>query len=155
MGKIKDFSLEEDKRSINSLDLSKLKSNRSHKNSNGSKDSTLEKNKKDKNIERLKTKRHNSLKSNGMIIKTNMNESPKLNKIKSPKKRREIGVNHKLDIISKNITGASKNINNPEQFYMDFFNDLINKKACLINKSEQLNNKDINEQEKHKNKKKV
>ena len=155
IGRAKDFSLEEDKRSINSFDLSKLKSDRSHKNSNGSKDSTLEKNKKDKNIERLKTKRHNSFKSNGMIIKTNMNESPNLNKIKSPKKRREIGVNHQLDIISKNITGASKNINNPEQFYMDFFNDLINKKACLINKTDKLNNKDINEQEKHKNKKKV
>ena len=83
-----------------------------------------------------------------------MNETPKLNKIKSPKKKREIGVNHKLDIISKNITGASKNINNPDQFYMDFFNDIIKKKPYKINKNDKLNNKDINEQEKPKNKNK-
>mgnify|MGYP002624066407 CR=1 FL=1 len=151
MGKAKDFDIEEDKRSVNSLDLTKLKSNRSHKKSNGSKDSTLAKNKKEKNIERFRTKRHNSFKSNGRNIKTHINNIPPLNKIKSHKKRREIGVNLKLDIISKNITGASKNINNPEQFYMDFFNDLISKKTCIINKSDKLNNKAINEIDKPKN----
>ena len=144
LGRTKDFNLEGDKRSVNSDDLTKIKSNRSHKNSNGSKDSTLAKNKKDKNIERARTKRHNSFKSNGRIIKANINDTPNLGKIKSPKKRREIGVNLKLDIISKNITGASKNINNPEQFYMDFFNDLINKKTNLI-KSNKVNNNVLNE----------
>ena len=151
MGKSKDFDLEEEKKSFNSIELSKLKSNRSHKNNNESKDSTLEKNKKEKNIERFRTKRHNSFKSNGKVIKANINESPKLNKIKSPKKRKEMGVNLKLDIITKNITGASKNINNPEQFYMDFFNDIINKKECILNNSNQSNNKAINEHKKTKN----
>jgi len=151
IGNNKDFDIDEDKRSVNSLDLTKLKSNRSHKNSNGIKDSTLEKNKKENNIERFKTKRHNSFKSNGRILKTNINDTPNLNKIKSPKKRREIGVNLKLDIISKNINGASQNINNPEQFYMDFFNDLMKKKTFVVNKSNKVNNKSLNENEKIKN----
>jgi hypothetical protein len=37
---------------------------------------------------------------------------------------------------------------------MDFFNDIIKKKPYKINKNDKLNNKDINEQEKPKNKNK-
>ena len=34
-------------------------------------------------------------------------------------------VNKKLDIITEKIKGANKNINNPDEFYMDFFNNII------------------------------
>ena len=75
-------------------------------------------------------------------------DSIKKTKSKSPKKKKvgEIFVNKKLDLINENIKGANKNINNPEEFYMDFFNDIIRNKTIktkgekVINKAETFKN---------------
>ena len=127
------FDLEQDKRSVNSVILSNLKSNRENKNSNDS----------NYGLEKIKTlKNSNSIKNNSFKRIISLKQSVKNNlfncpsskfKCKSPSPRRkknaEVGVNKKLNIISQNIKGANKNINNPNEFYMDFFNNIIKQKT--------------------------
>ena len=135
------FDLEQDKRSVNSLDLPNLKSNRDHKNSNDSK-YELEKIKKEKTSETIKNNSYKNIISHKQSMK-NINDSPSSKfKCKSPKKKKniELGVNKKLNIISQNIRGASKNINNPDEFYMDFFNNIIKQRASTAFKLENKNN---------------
>ena len=137
-----DGNLEDDKKSYNSIDLSKMK---------------LSNNKlpefSEKNI--TKINRHESFKNNLNEKQLKFNETPKLTKCKSPKKKKNnaIGVNHKLDLITKNIKGANKNINNPEEFYMDFFNNIIKQETkVILNKDDKkINNIIDNIQEKNKN----
>ena len=68
-------------------------------------------------------------------IKTNMIESRKLKKKKKPEK-----INKQLNIISKNIKNTSKNINNPEEFYFNLFNNIIAKESKSYNGDEEDNN---------------
>ena len=59
--------------------------------------------------------------------------------IKKTKIKSNIIVNKKLDLINQNIKGANKNINNPEEFYMDFFNDIIRKGTIEIKEEKVIN----------------
>ena len=61
-------------------------------------------------------------------------------KRKASKKKPE-KIDKQLNIISRNIKSSSKNINNPEEFYMDFFSNIIAKESRSINGDE--NNKNI------------
>ena len=143
----KDFDLEEDKRSINSLDLSKLKS---HKKSNDS-ITTL---KKEKNFESDKNESDKNIHHRQTMINNDTLQSKF--KCKSPKKKKHtelIQVNKKLDIITEKIKGANRNINNPDEFYMDFFNNIINKETYDVDKGYRKNNHTmdtLNEKEKDK-----
>lgn len=116
------FNLESDKKSINLLDISNLKSTKNiNININAS-----EKNK-DEKLVRGKYESFKKLISRNQSINNNLNSPSSKYKCKSPKKRKNdsLGFNKKLNIISKNIKGANKNINNPNEFYMDFFNNII------------------------------
>ena len=94
------------------------------------------------------TRKRGSLKNSRDLreIKFSSNMLTTKYKSKSPKMRKnsDIGVNKKLDIISKNIKGASRNINNPEEFYMDLFNNIILNKKDNNNKLNKYNSKFIN-----------
>ena len=61
-------------------------------------------------------------------------------KRKTSKKKPE-KIDKQLNIISKNIESSSKNINHPEEFYMNFFTNIIAKESRSINGDE--NNKNI------------
>ena len=131
-----DFSIQYDERSVNSLNL---KSNIENNEFNDKPKIDIDKN--------TEAKRHDSQKSqkNPLINKFSINspESPVSKfKLKSPKRKKviEFGVNKKLDIISKNIKGANKNINNPDEFYMDFFNNII-KNETIDNSKKVIKNK--------------
>ena len=116
-----DFNLQLDKRSINSLDVSNIESNREDNKFNDVQ-SNLPKIEIEKNTE---SKRHGSQRNNTISKKQTLNypESPVSRfRAKSPRKK---NVNIKLDIISQNIKVANNNINNPEQFYKSFFNKII------------------------------
>ena len=43
--------------------------------------------------------------------------------------KKPIKINRQLNLISKNIQNTSKNIKNPEEFYMNLFNDIIAKES--------------------------
>ena len=47
----------------------------------------------------------------------------------------------KLNIIKQNMQGANKNINNPEEFYVDLFNNIIRKNTQDIIKKDKFSNK--------------
>ena len=116
------LDLESDKKSINSLDISNLKSTKKISiNIN-----TSEKNK-EENVVRSKYESFKKLISRNQSINNILDSPSSKYKGKSPKKRKNdsLRFNKKLNIISKNIKGASKNINNPNKFYMDFFNNII------------------------------
>ena len=160
---LNDFELEQDKRSVNSLDSSKILSNRSNikdsKNSKEINNCYTCKNKKEKNEEILKvrTKAPNSFRM-GMSINTtkslnNIGSSPRKLRCKSPKKRKVGGylVNQKLDIINKNMNVANKNINNPDEFYMDLFNNIIEQDKFKQEKMKSNNNLMFNTIDKEKN----
>ena len=136
---------EDDNKSVNSLDLSKLQSNRNYEKLNDSQN-------KDKKIE-IKNRRHES--TQNLIKKSqskiNLNAIEMLNKnknnVRSNKKRRKSDVpalNKKLNMITKNIKGANKNINNPEEFYIDFFNNIIKQETGGLNKIENKKNSSNN-----------
>ena len=74
----------------------------------------------------------------------NISFSPRKLKFKSPRKKRGsiCFFNEKLDIITKNMKGANMNINNPDEFYMDFFKNLI--KGETIDNPGIEQNKDTN-----------
>ena len=121
-----DLHYTDNNKSINSLDISNLKSNRNY-------ESVI-----DKKVEKLKTLKFKRLYSNKNVLEKKQSKVLNLKSIelinrkatKSNKKRRKSEhskVNRKLNMISKNIEGANKNINNPDQFYMDLFNNIINK----------------------------
>ena len=65
-------------------------------------------------------------------------ENKKVKKKMTKKKPEKI--NQQLNIISKNIENTSKNINNPEEFYMNFFTNIIAKKTKSVNGDEKAEN---------------
>ena len=132
---INDFDVEQDKRSVNSLENMKSSFNTdNNKNENIEKGNTIKtfKSIKTEKFENgVKTKRLDSSKTGSRKIIKNKESifSPRKTKCKSPKKKKvtDYFVNAKLDLMTKNMKGANKNINNPDEFYMDFFNDIIKK----------------------------
>ena len=64
--------------------------------------------------------------------------------VKRRRKSELLNVNKKLNMISKNIQGANKNINNPEEFYMDFFNNIIKQETGGIEKFDDKSNTNNN-----------
>ena len=62
-------------------------------------------------------------------LKTPILDSRKSKKRVSKKNPQKI--NKQLNIISKNILNTSKNINNPEEFYMNFFTNIIAKERSF------------------------
>ena len=140
-----DYKIDEDiNNTINSLDLSKLKSKRNYENTNDI--SPI----KPKKIE-LKNRRHESTKNlfEKKQSKNNLNVIEIINKncsktIRRRRKSELFAVNKKLNMITKNVKGANKNINNPEEFYMDFFNNIIKKETGVIEKFEEKNKNNNN-----------
>ena len=152
---VKNYELEQENRSVNSLDMSKMISNRSNnkesKNSKEGDKSNIGKNKNEKNEEftKVRTKTPDSFRmgmSNNLAKHFNYS-SPRKTRCKSPKRRKVGGyfVNEKLDIINKNMNVANKNINNPDEFYMDLFNNIIRRGTIDKTKQEKLkSNNNIN-----------
>ena len=137
---------DEDKKTANSFDKSKLKSFRSNKNHEIKLASCKTKKEEEVNSEKFPFKKFNSLSKfqNGKSNKKNANITPKKTKYyKSPRKKgiENFGMSKKLNIINQNIQGANKNINNPEEFYADFFNNIIRKNTQDIIKKDKFNNK--------------
>ena len=135
-----DYKIEKDNNSVNSLDLTKLPSKKSI-------EKIDELTNIDKKVE-IKNRRHESVKnllekkpskSNINIIDIINKNYTNTNNLKN-KRKSDINVNQKLNLISKNIQGANKNINNPEEFYMDFFNNIIKQKSVGVEKFEDKNN---------------
>lgn len=137
------FDLEQDKRSVNSLGISDLKS--SHKESDDSIRNNLGENNNQKNIKNINTDSFKNLYYHKQSIKKINSLSNKF-KWKSSKKKKysKLVVNKKLNIISKNIKVANKNINNPNEFYMDFFNNIIKKNSSIDFNLDNKNNNIIN-----------
>ena len=140
---LKDFKNlldKEEKKSNNSLDESKLKSYRNtNNNDNESKVPSFNTSKKEFDTENLSLKQFNTCSrfQSGKFSNKNISLSPRKVRRKLTKKKvNEFGMNKKLDIINQNIQGANKNINNPEEFYMDFFNDIIKKETVDFKKEE-------------------
>ena len=130
-----DFQKEEEvNQSVNSLDISKIKSQKNNEN----KIENLSN--KDKTHLKTKIKKYESIRNLPGKLHSKYNIVEILNKTQSKtnKKRREselLSVNEKLNTITKNIKGANKNINNPDEFYMDFFNNIIKKETRVLDKS--------------------
>ena len=101
----------------------------------------------------IKKQNKNKLLSSSKLIEINRNykmlkktktpvlESRKLRK-KTTKKKPE-KIIKQLNIISKNIQNTSKNINNPEEFYMNFFTNIIAKENKSINGDDSNNDKNL------------
>ena len=130
------FNNEAKIKTVNSLDIANIKSNSNieHINENGGllgKGNNCESQVNKQRFEICKMKRHESTKMfQPRQSLTNTIDPLLKNKPKANRKRRKseyLNVNKKLDLITKNIKGANKNINNPEEFYIDFFNHLIKK----------------------------
>ena len=69
-----------------------------------------------------------------------VNRTPNLDSRKlkrSPKKKS--GINKQLNIISKNIKNTSRNINNPEEFYKNLFNNIIQRESRSFNGDKEEN----------------
>ena len=136
---------------INSFDISQLKSNRNYDKFDINDD-------KEKKISIVKPRNHESTKNifEKRQSSTNIFETLCKNKFRGNRKRRKseyLNVNKKLNLITKNIKGANKNINNPDEFYMDFFNHIIKKETNGFIKSENkiINNTNINSPKKKNN----
>ena len=106
-------------------------------------------------------KKKEQIDSSGKIFNFTKFESSRdvsdIRKIKSPiieprkskkklSKKKPVKINQQLNIISKNIETTSKNINNPGEFYIDFFKNIIAKESRSINGEieEDNNNKKTN-----------
>jgi len=141
---VKDFKNlldKEEKKSNNSIDESKLKSYRnSINNDNESKVQSFKTSKKEFDTENLSLRKFDSCSKfqSGNMSNKCICMSPKRVRRKLTKKKinENLDMSKKLDIISQNIQGANKNINNPEEFYMDFFNDIIKKETIDFKKEE-------------------
>jgi hypothetical protein len=67
-------------------------------------------------------------------------DSPNKSKRKISKKKL-VKVKKKLSVISKNIENTNNAINNPNEFYMNFFNDIIRKETFVIKNDEDKDEK--------------
>ena len=95
---------------------------------------TSDSNKSKKNIKKISTnkiidiKRLKKFPSSQNIMNSLKFNSPFTEDIKIKKKfikKESSNLNKKLNIISNNIKNTSKIMNNPEEFYMDFFNNIL------------------------------
>ena len=146
---LKNFrDIDEENKICNSFDKSKLKSfrtiNKNHDNKLDSCKTT--KKEEEQNSEKFSLKKFNSVSKfqNGKVNKKNGNMSPKKARYnRSPRKKgiENFGMSKKLNIINQNMQGANKNINNPEEFYVDLFNNIIRKNTQDIIKKDKFNNK--------------
>ena len=108
--------------------------NKSDNNSNNNK-STHNNNKTNKSLSvtKLAQIKKKNLLSSQTIIKsktlkfTQINDTPKSKKRSSKKKNQNM--NMKLKAISQNIKIANESINNPYEFYMNFFNNIIQRSS--------------------------
>jgi hypothetical protein len=146
---LKNFrDIDEENKICNSFDKSKLKSfrtiNKNHDNKLDSCKTT--KKEEEQNSEKFSLKKFNSVSKfqNGKVNKKNGNMSPKKARYnRSPRKKgiENFGMSKKLNIINQNMQGANKNINNPEEFYVDLFNNIIRKNTQDIIKKDKFSNK--------------
>ena len=134
---LKSYFHNEDKiKTVNSFEMSNIKSNSNIIKLNENSESVVQNNQFDsevnkKRFEICKMRRHESTKIFQKRQSLNNTFDPLFkNKSKINRKRRKseyLNVNKKLNLITKNIKGANRNINNPEEFYMDFFNHIMQK----------------------------
>ena len=137
---------EGDKKSVNSVDYQKLKSKKKNVFSILNINS-IKRNKKSKKIVSNLNLENLNYNSN---IKNHISKQS-IKKLKSDL----VKVNEKLDMISKNIKGANKNINNPDEFYMDFFNNIIKQETSTIVKKEDKKEENKKEDSKKEENKKI
>ena len=135
----------DDNKSVNSLDLNKLKSNKNNNNFDINND-------KEKKLGEFKIQKHESNKNifEKRNSKTNIFNLPYKSRLNKKRRKSEyLNVNKKLNLITKNIKGANKNINNPEEFYMDFFNNIISKNTGVLEeKKDEKKNSNVNSPQK-------
>jgi hypothetical protein len=82
----------------------------------------------------LELKKANKMISSNSIFELKKVRTPMLDARKPiKKKKKKEKINKQLNIISKNIETTSRNINNPGEFYMNFFNNIIAKESKSIN----------------------
>ena len=117
----------------NSL-LESSRSNHKNKSFNKNSDSSLSdsSNKKEELMSNSKLLKINKFTTSQNLIKIKKFKSSNIeeNKIKKKKTKNESkSINKKLNIISNNIKNSSRIINNPMEFYMDFFNNIIRKES--------------------------
>jgi hypothetical protein len=84
----------------------------------------------------LQVKGNEKLISTRNIIDLRKIKSPILEHRKLKKKKKPEKINKQLNIISKNIQNTSNNINNPQEFYFNLFNDIISKESKMSNDEE-------------------
>jgi hypothetical protein len=147
------FNNEAKIKTVNSFDISNLKSNSNFEHINESyglfsKGNNFESQINKQRFEISKKKKNESSKIfHQRQSLTNVLDPLFKNKTKGNRKRRKseyLNVNKKLDLITKNIKGANKNINNPEEFYIDFFNHLIKRGSNSPNNKKSKKNKGKN-----------
>ena len=86
----------------------------------------------DDNYERFNSK-------NNLLDNINNNKQ-KFRRIQTSKKTTN-KISRQLNIITKNIENTSNNINNPDEFYSNFFKSIIDKKSQMISNSSHNNTK--------------
>ena len=141
------FDFGKNEKSVNSLNSIEINSNKSDNDTieqKAIKNKNFNEDNKEKDKVVVKPKRIDSVMTNfNLKLPTISDNDCSIKKVrcKSPKKKKvgEIFVNKKLDLINQNIKGANKNINNPEEFYMDFFNDIIRKGTIEIKEEKVIN----------------
>ena len=84
----------------------------------------------------LQVKGNEKLISTRNIIDLRKIKSPTLEHRKLKKKKKPEKINKQLNIISKNIKNTSNNINNPQEFYFNLFNNIIAKESKMSNDEE-------------------
>ena len=123
--------------------------------------------KKEKSLDKRENnfrKRHSSISSNNKIlknlsrfasIKTNMKHNYNINsptKIKRKlTKQKLVKVKEKLNTITRNIENTNNAINNPNEFYMNFFNNIIKQKTLNITNNVEEENKPKDEKKMNNN----
>ena len=84
-----------------------------------------------KKIENHSTSKMLDINRSGLML------SPKKRRKTEKVKRDTIILNKKLNLITKNIQKTSKIINNPEEFYIDMFNNIIQKEKSNVKKEKE------------------
>ena len=94
----------------------------------------LKKDQKSSSGKLLEIKKANKMISSNSIFDLKKVRTPMLESRKPiKKKKKKEKINKQLNIISKNIETTSRNINNPGEFYMNFFNNIIAKESKSMN----------------------
>ena len=85
-------------------------------------------------------KNNNKFITSSNIIDLRKTKIPIMEKRQIKKKKKPETINKQLNIISENIKNTSNNINNPQEFYLNLFNDIIAKESKSSNDEENKNN---------------